>query len=270
MFWLAHILFHARRFPHRKTPADHDIPFEEIKIPAIDGGSLYGWWLPAGNEGAPVIIFTHGWNSNMSHHLSYLRKLHGVGYNVLAFDARGHGLSSDLRSPTVWTFTQDILAALGWLRASGKGAGESVGAVGHSLGGSAAVNAASQDESICAVLAVGAFAHPIQVMSHDMRKRHIPVFPIGWLFFTFFRLFYHIDFDRIAPMNNISKAQAHILLVHGEEDEQVPISQAETLRKAGDPERTRLMRLVGRGHNNCHHHPDFWPTVLSFYEENLP
>ena len=103
---------------HRDTPAKYEIDFEEIQIPTTDGGSLYGWWIPT-KASAPTLILTHGWSRNVQRMMPYIRKLHPQGYNLLVFDARNHGSSTLLRHPaTVGTFTDDILSAVNYLRAS--------------------------------------------------------------------------------------------------------------------------------------------------------
>ena len=104
--------------PHNRTPEKFDIPFEEIAIPTADGGSLYGWWM-LNSPDAPTIILTHGWGRNIERMMAYIRKLHPQGYNLLVFDARNHGSSTLMRHPaTVGTFTDDILSAVNYLRAS--------------------------------------------------------------------------------------------------------------------------------------------------------
>jgi dipeptidyl aminopeptidase/acylaminoacyl peptidase len=268
MGWLTVFLFRNKRTLHHKTPGEYDIQFEEVEIPANDGGTLSGWWLPSTVD-SPVLILAHGWSSNMGRFLPYMRKLHEEGYSLLAFNARNHGCSSALKNPTVWTFSQDILSAAQYLREREKVSDRPIGVIGHSIGGSAAINAASQDNTIHAVISIGAFAHPIELMKIDLKNRHIPICPFGWLLFKYLRYFRGIDFDRIAPVRNIPSADAHILLVHGKRDDQVPVFQAEELYKASNPERTQLWIMEESGHNDCHHHPEFWPNILAFIEQNL-
>ena len=94
-----------------KTPADYGIPYEKVRIPAPRGGSLAGWWIP-GEEGAPTLILVHGWSRNAQRMMPYIRALHPLGYNLLAFDARNHGDSSPYPRPTVYSFAEDALSAV--------------------------------------------------------------------------------------------------------------------------------------------------------------
>jgi len=261
-------LFRARRIPHRKTPDAYDIDFEEISIPATDGGSLYAWWIP-GDPKQPALVLVHGWNGNLGRFMRFIRKLNFTGYNLLAFDARGHGSSSDLRYPTVWTFTEDTLAAVRYLRETKHPGWQSIGLIGHSIGGGAVINSAAQDEGILAAATIGAFTHPIAVMRADLRKRHIPYFPFAWLFFQYYRVVNGVNFDRIAPVNNISSAKGAILLIHGKKDEQVPFAQAEELASAARTKKVELWALEDHGHNDCHQHPRFWDKMITFFNQNV-
>ena len=116
------------------------------------------------------------------------------------------------------------------------------------------------------VITVGALSHPIDVMKLEFNKRNVPDF-IPWLLFRYMRLRFGINFDKIAPVNNIPNANANILLIHGDEDETIPLVQGEILAEAGSPARTRLWIVPGKGHSDCDTHPQFWGEVEMFLRE---
>ncbi len=252
--------------PHRNTPAKFEIPFEEIQIPAKDGGSLYGWWIPALPD-APTLILIHGWSRNVERMMVYIRELHPQGYNLLVFDARNHGSSTHIKHPTVASFTEDVLSAVDYLKAKKKVTSPRIGLIGLSIGGGASIAAAGQDERIQAAVTVGALSHPIRVMRAQFEERHVPQF-IGTLLFGYMRLRYKIDFEKISPVNHIPNAKAKIMLIHGENDETIPLSQADDLL-AANPEKTQLWVVPEKGHSDCHFHPEFWERVSLFLKENL-
>jgi pimeloyl-ACP methyl ester carboxylesterase len=84
------------------------------------------------------------------------------------------------------------------------------------------------------------------------------------------RVRFGLDFNKIAPVNNIHSAHADILLVHGDEDPTVPLTQGKALLEAGNPETTHLWAVPGKGHSDCHTHPHFWEKIESFLQETLP
>ena len=254
--------------PHRDTPAKFEIPFEEIQIPTKDGGALYGWWIPS-EASAPTLILVHGWSRNVQRMMPYICALHPQGYNLLVFDARNHGSSTlTMHSPTVGTFTEDILDAVDYLLKSDKVSSSAIGLTGLSIGGGASVAAAGQDERIQAAITVGALSHPVKVMTAQFEERHIPKF-VGSFLFEYMRLRHGIDFNKIAPVVHIPNAKAEIMLIHGENDEIIPLEQANDFL-AANPEKTQLWIVPEKGHSDCHFHEEFWERVNVFLEENLP
>ncbi|GAB4424209.1 MAG: alpha/beta hydrolase [Anaerolineales bacterium] len=254
---------------HRATPENHNIPFEEIRIPVGKDGELYGWWIPA-SPGALTLILVHGWGRNVARMLPFIRKLHPMGYNLLAFDARNHGGSTPEKHPSVWSFTQDTLAAVDFVARGSLGVSGEIGVLGLSVGGGAAIDAAALDGRIRSVVTVGAFSHPVEVMKLEFQKRRIPYIPFVWLFFKYLQLRSGLNFDRVAPENNIRPAQADIFLIHGHDDATIPLEQGEALYRAGNPDRTRFWIVPGKGHSDCHTHPQFWEKVGAFLQEMLP
>lgn len=252
------------RKPHRKSPANFDIDFDEVRIPVPQGGELYGWWMPT-EPNAPTLILIHGWSRNVERVLPYIRHLHPLGYNLLAIDARNHGSSTPLEAPTVGTFTEDALAALNFLVE--RNPSTAVGVIGLSIGGGAALAAAGQDERIQAAITVGAISHPIELMRAHFAQRHIPGFLISSLF-LYMRLRYGIDYERIAPVNNLPNAVGKILIVHGENDETVPLEQGRALA-AANPRSAELWVVPDKKHSDCHLHPEFWGRVDVFLAKNL-
>jgi len=254
---------------HQSTPDKYGISFEEVHIPVGKNGRLYGWWIPT-SQTAPTLILVHGWGRKLSRMLPYIREFHPLGYNLLAFDARNHGSSTPIKTPTVWTFTQDTCAAADFVTKSRLTSSQIFGAVGLSIGGGAVINAAALDERIRSVVTVGAFSHPIEVMKLGFQEKHIPYIPFGWLLFKYMKLRFSLDFDKIAPVNNIHSTHADILLVHGEQDSTVPLAQGKALLEAGNPETTHLWVVPEKGHSNCQTNPDFWEKTESFLQETLP
>ncbi len=254
--------------PHQVTPEKYGLAFNEVHIPAARKAQLYGWWIPTAAD-APTLILVHGWGRNLSRMMPYIRALHPLGYNLLAFDARNHGNSTAIKHPTVGTFSEDALAAIDFVADSSWVSNREIGIVGLSIGGGAAVNAAGWDDRVKSVIAVGAISHPVEVMKLEFQKRKIPNL-VPWLLFRYMRIRFGIDFEKIAPINNIAHANAEFLLIHGAEDTTIPLAQAKALADAGKAGKTHLWIVPGKGHSNCNTHPQFWEKVNAFLQKSLP
>lgn len=263
----------ARMYRNEKTtsqitPQKYDIPFNEVLIPVKNDALLYGWWIPASPH-APTLILIHGWGRNLSRMTPYIRALHPLGYNLLAFDARNHGNSSPISHPTVGTFAEDALAAMEFISCSDLVCSRDIGILGLSIGGGAAINAAALDKRVQSVVTVGALSHPIEVMNIEFQKRKIPGFFASFLL-GYIRLRFGINFDKIAPVNNIAHTEAEIFLIHGDEDETIPLVQGKLLARAGNPKKTRLWIVPNKGHSDCDSHPQFWGKLETFLNGALP
>ena len=266
--WVVDRMYQNKKVPHRATPERIGVAFEAVHIPIAAGGQLYGWWMPT-SPSAPTLILVHGWGRNVERMLPYVDKLHAMGYNLLAFDARDHGSSAPEKHPTVWTFAQDTCTAIDFIVGSDRVTSKAIGIVGLSIGGGAAIDAAALDTHVQSVITIGALSHPVEVMRLEFQKRHIPYFPLVWLLFKYMQIRFRLNFDRIAPITNITHTQAHICLIHGDEDATIPLTQGKALKKAGNPERTCLWVVPGKGHSDCHTHPQFWDKVGAFLEETI-
>ncbi|MFQ5709593.1 MAG: alpha/beta hydrolase [bacterium] len=260
-------LYQNQKQPHQTTPAVWNIAFREIHFPTKNACQLYGWWIPSQNdrtEPASTLIRVHGWGRNVERMLPYIQNLHPKGYNLLAFDARNHGSSDSDRFSSLLKFAEDIRAALDFVEKQENVDASRIGVLGLSVGGAAAIYAAAHDRRLNSVVTVGAFAHPADVMRLEFGRRHLPYFPLVWLMFKYIQFKIGATFEQIAPVNNIPKTRAKILLVHGDQDAVVPVAQAEKLEEAGNPGRIVLWRMEDKGHSDCHLHPEFWQKVDSF------
>jgi pimeloyl-ACP methyl ester carboxylesterase len=266
--WFIARMYRNPKKSHQTTPAEYNIAYEEVRLPLSKRSQLYGWWISA-SPNAPTIILVHGWGRNLSRMLQYIVHLYPLGYNLLAFDARNHGSSSSERHPTVGTFSEDTLAAINFIVKSGLVSSSDFGIIGLSIGGGAAINAASSDKRVKGVITVGALSHPMDVMKLEFQKRNIPNFIPQWLF-RYIQLRFGIDFNRIAPVNNISRATADIFLIHGGEDTTIPLAQGQMLEKVGNSEKIHLWVVPGKGHSDCETYPEFWDRVEAFLQMAIP
>ncbi|NOZ03075.1 MAG: alpha/beta fold hydrolase [FCB group bacterium] len=268
--FISSVAYRNPQKPHRRTPAEYDIPFTEVYIPTNNQRHLYGWWIPAQNPGSeppPTLVLVHGWGRNVARMLGFIRELHPQGYNLLAFDARSHGSSDYDGTATMVKFAEDICAAIDYLVLLPNIDPEQIGVIGLSIGGSSAIYAASLDSRIKCVVTMGAFAHPGDIIRIEFKKRHIPYFPLVWLMILYIQLRIGKSFNKIAPENVIPNIPARIFIIHGEDDLIVPLEHGQRLYAAGDPRRVRFWQVPGKGHSDCPDHPEFWQKVSAFLEE---
>ena len=74
---------------------------------------------------------------------------------------------------------------------------------------------------------------------------HIPYLVFGWYVLRHVQRVIGANFDDIAPLRSITRVACPVLLVHGSEDEMVPIEDARRLLAAGRPGEVELMEVDG-------------------------
>lgn len=90
-------------------PSHLGLTYEDIKIDISAGRTIHGWFIPADNAPATVLIH-HGAVANRSMLFYYYAALHELGYNVMVYDYQGFGESRSVTS--LETILPDADAAL--------------------------------------------------------------------------------------------------------------------------------------------------------------
>ncbi len=121
---------------------------EETYIEA-NGIKLHLVVFPAGKK-ARTLVFIPGTSVYAKFYIEFIGKMHAKGFNVVAFDPRGHGMSSGPRGDyTIEEEVDDTLAVVAYAR---KRFGGNVAVSGSSQGGMVAFYTAARDDSIAAVV----------------------------------------------------------------------------------------------------------------------
>lgn len=263
-------VFNTRPVPYDSNPADLGIPYETVRFPTRRNLYLHGWWIPASDgRNRPTVVLLHGWRRNAARMLPYVEALH-TRFNLFVFDSRNHGKSDSDDFSSMPRFSEDILASLDYLQKERSLAySGAIGLLGLSMGGAAAIHAASFDPRIRSVVTVGAFADPGEVMRLEYRKRHIPYYPLVYLVFEYFQFRIGQRFSQFAPLHRIGNSAARFLLIHGTDDQTAPFEQAERLEQAAVKNNAVLWAIRGAGHSNCHEFPGYWEKIAQFYSDTL-
>jgi uncharacterized protein len=228
-----------------------DIPW--VRIPTANGKELAVQWLPASGDtpARGTAVLMHGWGGNGSQLRPAADVLRRDGWAVLLPDARSHGRSDDDTYSSLPRFAEDLDACLAWLHAQRPEPAERAPVVllGHSLGAAATLLCASRRSDIHAVVSVSSFAHPEQVMRRWLATYRIPFWPLGWAVNRYIESVIGHRFDDIAPVSTITRIRCSVLLVHGEQDDLVPLNCARQLQAAAQSSHTAnatLLVVAGR------------------------
>lgn len=242
------------RLARDRTPADLQLAYEEVVLPTANGKSLAGWLVPPAGASSictkiPAVTLIHGWGGNAATMLPLVRPLHEAGFAVLLFDARCHGDSDGDSFTSLPRFAEDLDHVLHWLEQRPEIDGSRHLIVGHSVGAGAALLVASRRTDVAGVVSLAAFSHPEAMMRRWLQGRHIPHVPIGWMILRYVERTIGRRFADIAPVNTIRDVCCPVLIVHGAEDETVPVTEAEQIFAAA-PNGKAQLRVVPGSHDD--------------------
>ena len=240
----------APRVPHTQALTHHGIAanaVQAVRMAGPRGKQLSGWLVSAPGarpHPVPAVLVMHGWGANASLMGAVAAPLHAAGFAVLLLDARCHGSSDDEPFTSLARFAEDIAAGLAWLRIQPGIDAHRLALLGHSVGAGACLLHASQHPDVCAVVSLSAFAHPTEVMRRLLADHRVPYPVIGWYVLRHVQRVIGTTYDAIAPVHTIARVQCPVLLVHGNHDATVPVSDAQRLRAAA-PGHAQLLLIDG-------------------------
>ncbi len=242
---------------------------QEVRVPTRNNKTLTGWFVPTiGAASAPAVVVMHGWGANASLMQGCLAPLHAAGLGVLLLDARCHGRSDGEPFTSLPRFAEDIEAGLAWLADQPLVDPKRLAVIGHSVGAGAALLTATRHSEVRAVVSISAFAHPHEVMLRYLASYRIPYPVVGWYALRHVQKVIGAQFDAIAPLRSMAHISSPVLLVHGREDEMVPLNDARRLLAAGRPGSVRLLEVAGR-HDLSTALDEHLPEITDFLQQAL-
>lgn len=103
------------------TPAEFGIKYSDVEFATKDGLTLKGWFFSPAKKSGTVIVLSHDGNGNMSSMIEIASYFTSAGYNVLTYDYRGYGASSDFAINNKFVvypqFAMDLDAAIDFAHA---------------------------------------------------------------------------------------------------------------------------------------------------------
>jgi alpha-beta hydrolase superfamily lysophospholipase len=243
------LLYHPNT-QHDFTPAQYNLPAEDIAFTSKDGTQLHGWWFPVANA-KWTILFCHGNAGNISHRLWLAQMFAKQGWQSFFFDYRGYGKSHG--SPTEQGTYDDAMAAWGVLRNTKHIPATQIIVYGKSMGGPIASYVAAHTQP--AAIVVDSTFSSFQ----DVAKSHFPFLPIKWIA--------RFSYDTASYLQ---KRTAPLLVIHSPTDQVVPYQLGQKcFQKAAKPK--QFLTIQGDHNNNLLVSKDLYlKTLRQFFQSLLP
>jgi pimeloyl-ACP methyl ester carboxylesterase len=221
----------------------------------------------------PLVMLAHGWNGRASQLTGFVEPLVDAGYQVVAFDAPGHGDSAG-NSSSMLEFARAFNVVVDSVRPFFQ---PLAGLIAHSMGGAAvtlALSRASQGtqspESTIGAPRLVFIAPPIDVrdfvvtvsaeLGLSERARH-----------ALERVVEKRTGERIDDLHAVALARgmtAPLLVIHDEQDRAVPVECGASLAEAWPG--AELARTQGLGHNRILRDPQAIARAVAFIRGPAP
>jgi uncharacterized protein len=219
-------------FPSRgiiETPDRAGLDYRDLWLETDDGERLHGWWIDARKDSLGHLLLCHGNAGNIGDRVLHAALLTATGFDVLLFDYRGYGRSSG--TPSEDGTYRDARAALTCLLEQPGVDPSRVFYFGESLGGAVALDLALERPPAGLVL-LSAFTGV-----RELGRLHYPFVPAA------------LVPDAYPALRRIHELHAPLLVLHGDRDDIVPLSQGRALYDAA-PGAKRMHVFPGLGHND--------------------
>lgn len=204
-------------------------------IPVESGVALGARYFPADPDG-PNLLFFHGNGEIVAEYDEVGRIYQGLGISFFPVDYRGYGRSSGV--PAVSAMMSDCHPVLEFFLGvlAGKGRKGSLLVMGRSLGSASALELASVNpgriDGLIIESGFGRIAPLLELLGTNMEFLGLK------------------EEDAFGNLEKIRRFRKDTLIIHGEEDELIPVEEGRALYDASGASRKRLLVVPGAGHND--------------------
>lgn len=227
-----------------ETPIKYPLPKREQKMFEVSHKSSLT--LPESQKeivvyenkfGSKKVLLVHGWNGRGTQLVSIAKAFKELNYTIISFDAPGHG-----KSPKTTTNMKHFIEAI--FELDKKYDGFDV-IIGHSLGGMSTINSIGRGLKTSKAVIIGS-GNKTKDITDDFLVTIGMTSKISPYLIDLFETKYHdkmanYDVDRYAEKTGIP-----VLVIHDENDKDVPIKAAEAINKS--LQNGQLMITKGLGH----------------------
>lgn len=238
------------------------VPHERVTFPSASGSLIHGWFVH-GAEGGGVVVLMHGIRANRLVMVGRAEFLNRAGYSVLLFDFQGHGESPGQHITLGYLEARDAAAAVAY--AGSRKPGESISAIGVSLGGAATL-LGPEPLPVRALVLEAVYPRIQEAVKNRLEVRVGPLAHLLTpLLFVQLRLRLGITVEDLSPKDRIGNVVAPVLVIAGAEDRYTTVRDSEALFEAA-PQPKSLWVIPGAAHVDfaAHSPREYQARVLAF------
>jgi len=245
--------------------------------------TLRGWFIPAASASldepsgkgemawntCATILVGHGYPFDKANILRHALFLH-PRFHLLVFDFRYFGESDGGYTTAGLLETQDVQAAVEYVKSRSDVNPERIGALGFSMSASAFI--LTKHPAVKAIVSDSPYATLEGLIARQFF--FLPGFT-KWPFVAMTKLyafiFLGVRVSDAAPAEVVRDLNVPLLIIHGDADSQIPLEHAQAIYAKADPDKTKLWVVPGADHGFAHglEGPRYEVRVRQFFEQHL-
>lgn len=223
--------FNESLFFPRPDPGEAPADAEDFLVPVGGGARVHARRHRSFDANVSLLLF-HGNGEIVSDYDALADEFRGLGVELVACDYRGYGKSTG--TPGFRDVLADAHVVLVHLQA-GEHLKDCVCVFGRSLGSAPAIELAVNHDEFEGLVIESGFADPRGMLA----RRGVPAKE------------FDEETDRIFDnAEKIGRVRCPLLVIHGQEDDLIPVSEGVALHDRAGSEPKRLVVLTGVGHND--------------------
>lgn len=252
-------------------PSELQLPCEEFWIQTQDGFRLHCWLIKNPEAAHGTIVYLHGIGDNKALGIAHAQLFFEHGFHIAMFDFRAHGISEGKYCTYGYYEKYDVQNFLDALIQRNDFSPGKFGVYGLSMGAAIALQTASIDARISAVVAENSFA-TLRSIFDDYQKRIIklPFHYLRNLIIARSERLADFDAKKVSPLSAVQYIEAPVLYIVVEEDEKIsPRYSAQLFDATNSPK--ELFSVPHANHANVREvtgkHYD--EKIISFFRQHL-
>jgi uncharacterized protein len=251
------------------SPNQLQLPYEYFHFLASDGVSLLSAWFIPAKKPKATIIYLHGVGDNKMSGLMLAKVFYENNFNVLIYDSRAHGESGGKYCTYGYHEKHDVQIAI--YEAQKKYSTGKIGIFGTSMGAAIALQAASIEPRISAVVAEASFA-TLRKITVDYQKR---LLRLPWHFLRNIAMkrseaIANFKHREVSPIESVKNIHVPIFFIHGKNDTFIRYQYSEALFTAAN-EPKEIWLIDDARHNDVHSvgEKEYEDRIVKFFTQHL-
>jgi len=221
---------------------------EDVSIPGRRF-LLKAWLLRPDGPPAGIVVIVHGWGGDAGRMAPLAAHVVARGMAVLLVDLPGHGRTGPVPRYNAALMVDDLRAVRDWIAKRDELRRLPAAIMGYSFGGLGSYVAASRDPRWEALVVLAAPLGPMEAARVYLDGKGLPWRWLGGMVRGSFIRAVGVDPDSFDGDRNLASIRVPVMIVHGENDEVVPVGHAERLHAVVPAELGTLMRVPRAGHS---------------------